>query len=82
MGLTRPKVIRKSFDFPLELDARLKAAAHNHMMSEAVLVRTILTNWIIKNQPEFKPPQEPVSQETVVAGKKPVVLAEMLRSRV
>lgn len=78
----RKKIVRKSFEFHPELDARLKVAAAARAVTQAVLVRTILTDWLLANtaQPTFTAPPAEASPAARAAGRRgaPSVFAELL----
>lgn len=65
-------IVRKTYEFPSELDARIKVASRARGVSESVLVRTVLTDWLINHTiaPTFQPPPLEVSAEAYAASRK------------
>ena len=64
-------IIRTTIEFPLELSKRLDLAARSRGIAKAVLIRTVLTDWLIQHtlSPKFAPPPLEVSPQAYEAGK-------------
>jgi hypothetical protein len=69
--IRRTKITRKSIEMPKELNARLIVAARARGVSQAVLIRTVLTDWLIANtaMPTFNGPPLEASAEAYAAGR-------------
>lgn len=64
-------IVRTTLEFPLELSKRLDLAARSRGIAKAVLIRTVLTDWLIQHtlSPTFAPPPLEVSPQAYEAGK-------------
>jgi len=62
---------RATFEFPAELVARLDVASRARGIPKAVLVRTVLTDWLIQNTvaPAFAAPPLEASREAYAVGR-------------
>lgn len=65
-------VSRTTLEFPLELSRRLDIAARSRGIAKAVLIRTVLTDWLIEHtiSPTFSPPPLEVSPAAYDAGRR------------
>ena len=56
----RSRIVRKSFDFDVELDARFKVAARIRACTESKLLREIVKDYLdrhMSTMPNFRPPR-------------------------